>query len=95
MTDTVRLGDRQMMFTMQPLGTNGHAINGGNHYANADTIERAREWAEVIVGKGTHLGYQITGVRIAGQLMEFYGPAWRPVTGPDRKGSYEIVRKGQ
>lgn len=87
------IGTRRMSYEMQPLGANGMPINGGNHYANADTIERAREWANQIVSKGEHLGYTIYGVSITGEMMELSWDSWKPVTGLDARFEHEVIRR--
>lgn len=79
-----------MSYTMQPLDRNGRYINGGNHYANADTIQRAREWANKVAGT-THCGWFVWGVQIVGELMEFRG-AWHVVSGQDGRYESETVR---
>lgn len=76
-----QIGDVRISFTMQPCATNGQAINGGNHYANADTIERAREWANTILAKETHLGYAVASVRITGEAYRLGVSAWAPIGG--------------
>ena len=79
----VRIGDRRMSFEMQPLGRDMRPLNGGNHYANADTIEGARAYAARVVGKeynGSPFMW-VAGVSITGQRMEFAGYAWRPLRG--------------
>lgn len=89
----VRVGERRMSYEMQPCGRDGRPINGGNHYANAGTIEDAREYAARVVGKpygGT--GPWVAGVEIIGRMVEFYGPAWRAVTGPGAQWHHEVVK---
>jgi len=86
-----QIGERRMSYRMDPCGPNGRYINGGNHYANASTIEDARTYARNVLTNGL-MGYTLDSVEIVGQLMEFYGPAWRPVTGPEARYMREVIR---
>jgi hypothetical protein len=76
MTTTPRYNEIRTVWTMQPLGVNGRPINGGNHYANAETREAAVEWAETILTKKVHLGHTITGVEIVGNARIWTGTTW-------------------
>lgn len=89
MSSDVQIGERRMSYTMQPLAANGHAFNGGNDYANADTIEAARDYASRVLASDT-----VHGVDITGELMEFRA-AWRPVTGPDARWEHEVIARPQ
>lgn len=93
MTTTVRLGDRRMSYRMNPLDTRGREIHGGNNYANADTIEGAREYAARVIGTSPYwAGTFIEGVSIYGRMMEFTGECWREVRGEDARSAYEVIR---
>lgn len=70
-----------MSFTMQPCGRDGRAINGGNHYANAHTVEDARKWAQKILAQDEYLGYVVRSVDITGAMFEFRGHAWERLSG--------------
>jgi hypothetical protein len=86
-----RIGQRRYGYTMQPLDWHGRYINGGNHYANADTIEAARAYAHGAITHGV-MGYTVCGVDIDGTLWEFAGSVgWEPVTGRDARHSHERV----
>lgn len=87
----VMIGDRRMTFTMQPCGRDGQPVNGGNHYANANTLDDAREYARKMLASGECMGYVVRSVEINGGLYEFYGPAWRRVTGPDSARHHEVI----
>jgi hypothetical protein len=78
----VRVGDRRMSFEMQPCGKDGRPVNHGMSYANANNLDGARKYAERVLAGGLG-GVTVHSVEVIGQLMEFYGPAWRPVTGAD------------
>jgi len=82
-----------MSYEMQPLDLRGRWINGGNNYANADTIEGARAYADRVIGRSPHwAGTFIAGVSIVGQMMEFHGATWRPALGDGARHESEIVR---
>lgn len=92
----VRIGDKRVSFTMQPLDTTGRTLNGGNHYANADTLEAAREYAARVIGR--HYGGVgstfVEGVSISGRLYEMGADAWREVRGPEARAyaHWEVIR---
>lgn len=86
-------GDRRMSFTMQPCGRNGRPINGGNHYANANTLDAAREYAHGILALPHYFGYQIESVEINGGMYEFRGTAWASLHGTEGQRHYEVVRR--
>lgn len=79
MESRVAYGEQRMSFTMQPCGRNGQPINGGNHYADAHTIEDARAFAHDILAEHRYLGYVVRSVSIWGCLYEFRGYAWVPL----------------
>jgi len=80
---TVRIGTIRMGYTIQPCGLNGMSLNGGNHYANADTIEGARECAQRMFA-----GDRVASVTIQGNEFEFRGHAWEKLS----YGAYHFER---
>lgn len=89
----VEIGTRRMGFRMEPVDAEGLWLHGGNHYANADTIEQARNSARNIIGR--RIDYclcrsVVVAVEIIGEEQEFMGAAWCRVTGG--KYSREVVR---
>ena len=90
-------GDRKWSFTMQPCGRDGKPINGGNHYADADTLEGARSWARKVLAKpgGRHLDYPVRSVAISGCVHEFRGDGWFPLVGREGRSHHEVVESGQ
>lgn len=90
---TTAIGTIRMSYTMQPCADDDGVtpINGGWHYANADTIERAREWARAVVSKGRHCGWPIESVEIVGREMVLRSDAWAAV--PGGRCEREVVRR--
>lgn len=93
----VEIGDIKMSYEMQPVGLDGRWINGGNHYANADTAEGARDYARRVLTSENGQYYSpytstLIGVDVYGQEMEFYGPAWQAVRG-GRTESFRVTRE--
>jgi len=72
----VQIGDVRRSYTMQPLDAKGALINGGNHYANASTIEDARDYAARVLTGGL-MGMTVYSVSIEGAMYEFTGEFWR------------------
>lgn len=87
------IGEIRMGYTMQPCDAAGRWINGGNHYANADTIEHAREFAARVLAGERYLGYVVSSVEIVGQEWRFTGVSWRAVAGG--RYEHEVVRREQ
>lgn len=89
---TTPIGTRAMSFLMTPLGQGDRAINGGNAYANADTIEKAREYAARVMDR-TLEGVEVRAVSIVGRLMVLSYDAWREArTDEGARFTHEIVR---
>lgn len=90
-----RLGDMAVSFTMQPCGPDGHPLHGGNHYANAHTLDAARDYAYRMLSAPAGQGFCCTsGVRsvdITGATYEFTGDAWTPRYSRDNYSHHEIV----
>lgn len=90
-----KIGDVRWSYTMQPCGLDGKWINGGNHYANANSREDAEASARRMLGTdGIYRGggtWVLTAVEVYGQEVEFYGPAWRPLKG-GRSESFRVTR---
>lgn len=84
-------GKQELSYVMQPCDVRGRAINGGNHYANAHTLEGARDFAVSVLSKDTHCGYPVRSVSIHGRTLVFKGDAWSPIYGKDVPGHYEVV----
>lgn len=78
----VRIGDMRVSFTMQPCGPDGYSLHGGNHYANADTLEAAHAYAYRVLttppGQGFCCMRGVRSVKIIGATYEFTGDAWTP-----------------
>lgn len=88
------LWTRKMSYEMQPCDRAGRPINGGNHYANADTIEGAREFAANVLRRDEFLGYRVWSVEITGRLMEFSGFAWAEVPAQDGgRREHETIKR--
>lgn len=87
------VGDVRMSYTMQPCGTDGSWINGGNHYANAWTAEGAREFAVRVLTRagGEYLGYTLSAVDVYGREMRLGHAGWTPVKG-GRSDSFTVTR---
>lgn len=84
-------GKQELSYVMQPCDVRGQAINGGSHYANAHTLEGARDFAVGVLSKDTHCGYPVRSVSIHGRTLVFKGDAWQEVYGKDVPGHYEVV----
>jgi hypothetical protein len=76
----VNYGDRRISYLMDPINLAGQSVNHGWAYANAQTIEDAREWANG-VANGTLAGEVVASVEIRGREMEFLGDGWHEVKG--------------
>jgi hypothetical protein len=86
------IGDIEMSYMIQPIGLDGREINGGMHYANANTAERARAIAERMLKGGTYRGYVLSGVTVYGQEVRLGYSAWQPVKG-GRYDSFRVTRE--
>lgn len=86
----VNYGDRRISYMMDPINLAGRSINHGWAYANAHTVESAREWANGVVN-GTVAGEVVASVEIYGEEREFLGDAWHLVKGGYR--SHETVKR--
>jgi hypothetical protein len=86
----VNYGDRRISYMMDPINLAGRSINHGFAYANADTVERAREWANGVVN-GSLAGEVVASVEVYGEEREFLGDAWHLVKGGYR--SHETVKR--
>lgn len=85
-------GAREMSFWIQPCGADGRPINGGNHYANANTVEAAREVARDILARREYFGYRIDSVEIAGAQVELRG-CWVPVRKRGSARHHEVITR--
>ena len=93
-TSTVQIGDIKMSYLMQPCGLDGRPINGGNHYADADTIDAARDYANRMLGlDDTSIEYRLGSVEIVGREMRFTGKCWSPV--PGGRFEREVIRRNR
>lgn len=72
---SIRIGERRIGYTMDPLDINGHAVNHGMGYGNADEIEGARAWARLLVNATTG---GVWHVSITGSEFEWRG-GWHHV----------------
>lgn len=89
-----QIGDVRMSYTMQPVGRDGQWTNGGNDYANADTRQRAREWAEQMLRhESSHLGHLVIAVEVYGREMRLGHQGWEPVKGGWTE-SFTVTREG-
>jgi len=92
-----RIGDVRVSFLMQPCGADGHPLHGGNHYANADTLEGARDYARRVLSMPRERGFccmrGVESVDIGGCEYEFTGAGWRPLYGRDRYRHHEIITR--
>lgn len=86
----VQIGDVRWSYWIDPCGSDGQPINGGNNYANADSAEDARAVAEWMLTRenGVYLGYALDSVAVRGREVWFTGRAWRTV----RAGASEAFR---
>lgn len=85
------IGTRQMSYTMQPMNQNGQIINHGMSYANARTVEDARDYAARVMN-GAIEGATVRAVSISGRLMEFAGHAWVAVRGSEAQWFSETIK---
>lgn len=99
-TDTqprVQVGDKRISFTMQPCGADGRPLHGGNHYANAHTLESARDYARrVLTAPRDRLFCCMRGVEsveITGATYEFTGGGWTPRYTPGNYSHHEVVTR--
>lgn len=83
-------GTIRMLYTMQPCGADGRPINGGNHYANANTIESARDYARDVLARKEYLGYTIDSVDIWGVTSRLTHAGWTRHPGPTE---HEVIRR--
>ena len=72
-------GERRDFYRMYPHGADGRPVNNGWSYANADTIDRAREWSRSILAKLTTGPVGITSVHITGEIVEWTYSGWKRV----------------
>lgn len=86
----VNYGDRRISYLMDPINLAGQSVNHGWAYANSDTIEKAREWANGVVN-GSLASENVAAVTIYGREMEFLGDGWHEVKGGYR--SHETVKR--
>jgi hypothetical protein len=92
MSERPNIGDVRWSYWILPRAVNGNDINGGNHYANADSAEDARATAErMIGGDGVYLGYTLGSVACDGGEVEFTGSGWAPLKG-GRTDSFVVSR---
>lgn len=86
------IGDRQMSYLMNPLGQGDRAINGGNSYANADTLDAARAYAARVIDR-TIEGVEVRAVSITGRMMVLSYASWREASHSEgARFTHEIVR---
>jgi hypothetical protein len=92
-----RIGDLCVSFTMQPCGPDGHPLHGGNHYANAATLERARDYAYRVLSAPREQGFccmrAVESVDISGATYEFTGGAWSPRYAKDNYRHHEVITR--
>lgn len=90
-----RYGDRRIGFTMQPCWADGQPAHGGNHYANADTLEDARAYAYRMLtgtlGVAPCCPRRPASVTIDGCTWEFAPGAWRRVHEKGVYSHWEVV----
>jgi hypothetical protein len=93
----VQAGDMKVSFLMQPCGANGYPLHGGNHYANANTVEAARDYAYRVLsappGQGFCCMRRVESVDISGATYEFTGGAWSPRYAKGNYTHHEIVTR--
>lgn len=88
------IGEVRVSFLMQPCGADGQPLHGGNHYANAHTLEAARDYAYRVLTNPRPGFCCMRGVRsvdIGGGEYEFTGAAWKPIHGKDRYRHHEVI----
>lgn len=90
---SIPIGTRAMSYLMNPLGQGDRSINGGNSYANADTVEGAREYAARVIDRVVE-GVEVRAVSIVGRMMVLGCDSWREVDyrDGDARFTHEIVR---
>jgi hypothetical protein len=81
------IGDIEMSYLIQPCGLDGREANGGMSYANAETAQKAREWAEKLLGPGSRLG----SVEVYGREERLSYQGWEPVPG-GRVDAFTVTR---
>jgi hypothetical protein len=81
---------------MQPCWANGREAHGGNHYANAHTLDDARDYAYRMLtgtlGVAPCCPRPPASVSIDGCTWEFAG-GWRRVSEPGVYHHYEVITR--
>jgi len=85
------IGTVRMSYLIDPYGLDGRMINGGNHYANADTPEAGRETAERMLHGERYLGYVLSKVVVYGREMRLGSECWSEVPG-GRRDVFTVTR---
>jgi hypothetical protein len=93
----VQVGDMRVSFTMQPCGADGAPLHGGNHYANANTLEGARDYARRVLTAPRDRLFccmrAVESVDIAGATYEFTGGGWTPRYKRGNYSHHEVITR--
>jgi hypothetical protein len=88
--ERVKIGTVRMSYLMQPVGLDGREVNGGMSYANADSPERAREWALAVMKSDGPAG-GLSKVTVSGRELRLGYQGWAQIKG-GRTEYFEVTR---